>query len=194
MGVSYFIHSVNMINIDINLNENDLLNLQLYFASSDEEMKKQRKKEKFRILGLSVLCGIMLFFDEGYRTYSYFFLGSALLFLIVYPWWSAWFYKRMYKKQVASFFKDKLPYHIEVVLSDEYIDIESPKGNSRIDVSDIKSITETGEYFFITTDRTTSVTIPKDKTEETEKIREQLELYVTNSGVLFTQDLSWKWK
>lgn len=183
-----------MINLDINLNENDLLNLQLYFASSDEEMKKQRKKEKFRILGLSALCGIMLFFDEGYRTYSYFFLGSALLFVIVYPWWSTWFYKRMYKKQVLSFFKDKLPYHIKVVLSDEHIDIDSPKGNSRIYMDNIKSITETREYFFITTDRTTSITIPKNEAEEAKRIREQLEYYAANSGVLFTQDLGWKWK
>ncbi|MFV0420450.1 MAG: YcxB family protein [Dysgonomonas sp.] len=183
-----------MINIDIDLSENDLLNLQLFFASSDEEMKRQRKKEKYRILGLSALCSIMLFFEEGYRTYSYFFLGSTTLFLLVYPWWSAWFYKRMYKKQVSTFFKDKIPYRITLVLCNEYIDIESPKGNSRIYINNIKSITETGEYFFIVTDQKTSITIPRNKVVNAKGMQEQLEYYKSNYSVLFNQDLTWKWK
>lgn len=183
-----------MINLDYSLDENDLLNLQLYHASYDEESKKQRRNEKFRILGLSVLCGIMLFFDEDYRMYSYFFLGSALLFLIVYPWWSAWFYKRIYKKQVDNHFRDKLPYRMKAVFSDEYIDIESPKGYSRINISDIQSITETGEYFFIITDRTTTITIPKKEPEKTDEIRQQLESYATTTDIYFTRNLDWKWK
>lgn len=183
-----------MINLDYSLNETDLLNLQLYFASTDEEIRKQRKREKYRMLGLSVLCGIMLLFDENYRIYSYYFLGTAILFYIVYPWWSAWFYKRLYKKQVSSSFKDKLPYNMRILLSNEYIEIENDKGHRQIQIKNIKSFIETKQYFFITTDQTINIPIPKNSIEEAVKIREQIAYYTVNSGVPFTKDLNWKWK
>lgn len=183
-----------MINLNYSLNETDLLNLQLYFASTDKETKRLRRREKYRMLGLSVLCGIILLFDEDYRIYSYYFLGTAILFYIVYPWWSPWFYKRLYKKQVSSVFKDKLTYNMNVILSDEYIEIENHKGHKQIQTSDIKSIIETREYFFITTDQTINIPIPKSNIEDIEKIREQIAHYSTNSGVSFSQDLNWKWK
>lgn len=183
-----------MINLTYSLSETDLLNLQLYFASVDEEAKKQRKKEKFRTLGLSALCGIMLLFDGHYRIYSYFFFGATLLFFIVYPWWSAWFYKRMYKKQISSFFKGKLPYHMTITLGNEHIEIESQKGHSSTNINDLKSIIETEGYFFIMSGQTSSVIIPKSTDEETERIREQLENYAVNSAIPFIRDLNWKWK
>lgn len=65
MGV--FLYSLSMLELNYELEEEDLLQLQLYFASKDEMQIKQRRKEKYRMIGLSLLCGLLLFFDEGYR-------------------------------------------------------------------------------------------------------------------------------
>jgi len=174
-----------------NLTENDFLNFQLYYASTDEGTKKLRMKEKYRIIGLSVLCGIILFFDEDYRTFSYFFLGSSVLFLFVYPWWSAWFYKRIYRKQIAETFKGKFPYPMEVSMENDTIGIDSPKGNTSFKTSDIKTIIETKGYFFVMMNQLIYIIIPKIEKSDTENIRKQLGTYEINDQVPFIRNLEW---
>lgn len=184
------------ITLDYELTEDDFLNLQLYYISTDEAARKQRKKEKYRILGLSVLCGLILLFDGDYQLYSYFFLGSALLFFLIYPWWSAWFYKRMYKRQISETLKGSFPHATKLLLDTDVIDVDTKNGYSRFTIHDVKSITETGTYFFITMSQFITVIIPKNREDntKTEEIENLLRSYEADYKVPYDKNIDWKWK
>jgi hypothetical protein len=182
--------------LEYKLTADDFLNLQLYHVSTDEAARKQRKKEKYRILGLSVLCGLILLFEGDYQLYSYFFLGSALLFFLIYPWWSAWFYKRMYKRQIAETLKGSFPHTTKLLLDTDVIDVDTKNGYSRFTIHDVKSITETGTYFFITMSQFITVIIPKNRKDntKTEEIENLLRSYEADYKVPYDKNKDWKWK
>lgn len=184
------------VTLEYELTADDFLNLQLYYASTDEAARKQRKKEKYRMLGLSVLCGLILLFEGDYRIYSYLFLGSALLFFLVYPWWSAWFYKRMYKRQIAETMKESFPHATKLLLDAGVIDVDTKNGYSRFTAYDVKSITETGAYFFITMSQFITVIIPKSRKDNTttEEVESLLKLYEADYKVPYNKNIDWKWK
>lgn len=184
------------ITLDYELTEDDFLNLQLYHISTDEAARKQRKKEKYRILGLSVFCGLILLFEGDYQLYSYFFLGSALLFFLIYPWWSAWFYKRMYKRQITETLKGSFPHTTKLLLDTDVIDVDTKNGYSRFTIHDVKSITETGTYFFITMSQFITVIIPKNREDntKTEEIENLLRSYEADYKVPYDKNIDWKWK
>lgn len=192
MGV--FLYSLSMLELDYNFDEEDFLQLQLYFASKDEAQIKQRKKEKYRIIGLSILCGLLLFFDEGYRLLSYFFLGSAVFFFAIYPWWSVWFYKRMYKKHISEKLREDFPYNTKLLLGSDVIEIETKKGRSYYGLDDLNTMIETERYFFVIMSRQVSVIIPKHRMNNVEEIRMQLLHYKENNSVSFVEDLDWRWR
>lgn len=183
-----------MIELNYTLNEEDFLDFELYQASTDESIKKLRIKEKYRIIGLSLLCAFILFFDEDYRLYSYFFLGSSILFLVVYPWWSSWFYKRMYRKRIESIFNGYLPYPMKIILDETRIEVDSNKGHSVFDINNIKTITETGKYFFITSSQGKTIIIPKNQLNNPEEVIKQLKNYESSQQFPFIQVLNWKWR
>ncbi len=182
--------------LEYKLTADDFLNLQLYHMSTDEAARKQRKKEKYRILGLSVLCGLILLFEGDYQLYSYFFLGSALLFFLIYPWWSAWFYKRMYKRQITETLKGSFPHTTKLLLDTDVIDVDTKNGYSRFTIHDVKSITETGTYFFITMSQFITVIIPKNREDntKTEEIENLLRSYEADYKVPYDKNIDWKWK
>jgi hypothetical protein len=183
-----------MLELDYGFGEEDFLQLQMYFASKDEEQIKQRKKEKYRIIGLSLLCGLLLFFDEGYRLLSYFFLSSSVFFFAIYPWWSVWFYKRMYRKYISESMRADFPYNTKLLLGNDVIELNTKKGHCHFSVNDMDAIIETGYYFFIMTSRQVTVIIPKHQLNNTEEVRMWLLRYKEYSPVSFVEDLNWKWR
>lgn len=183
-----------MLELDYELTESDVLNMQLYQISQNQEFNKQRKREKIRLIGLSFLFGIILFFDEGFRFFSYFFLGSAVLFFLIYPWWSEWFYKRTLRKEVISKYKDTFPYRLNLVLNDDTLETKTIKGHRAFNISDIKSIAENKNYFFIGTVDQLSIIIPKAQINDLSNIYKQIEYYTSHHNIQFISDLNWRWE
>ncbi|MDU1889744.1 MAG: hypothetical protein E6767_03560 [Dysgonomonas sp.] len=174
------------------LTEEDFLYLQLYTASKDENVKKQRKMEKYRLAGFSVICGLVLLFDDFYQYYAYFLLVGSVLLLFVYPFWSAWYYKRMFKKRIHETYKDRFPSESMIGMNDESISITNQGGHYTFIPSDVNSIVETGKYFYLKLNQFICV-IPKTKVDE-KIIQDQLMRYHNIYNVTYITDLDWKWK
>lgn len=177
------------------LNENDFLNLQLYLASNDENFKKQRTKDKYRIVILSLLFGLILFFDSGYNLYSYYFLGSALVFLLIHPWWSKYFYKRIFKSRVIGSLKNSLPQTISLTLREESIDLINKENIRSFYIQDLQAIIEIQDYFFfMQVSDSPPIIVPKKEIANISIIYEQLEQYHKDFNIPFIKDLQYKWK
>jgi len=184
-----------MIELNYQLSEEDFLDLQLFYVSTDEEQIRKRKKDKYRLLGLFALCAAVMLLDGDFSLYTYFFLAGFGIFLIIYPWWSTWFYKRMYKRQISQQTEDTFPYPLHLQLEEDYFDITSPKGDTHIKALEITCIVETGNYFFIVTGKFASITsIPKNQLQNEDVIRERLSHYARIAGIEYSSQPDWKWK
>lgn len=178
--------------LNYDLNEDDFLNFQLYYASQNDKFVSQRNRDRLRLPGLSLLFGMVLLFDDRSSIWAYILIVSSFLFFVLYKWWSAWFYKRLYKRQVKENMKDDFPYHIKLLLDNDVIEIDSKKGHRRFNVRDIEYISETGAYFYIIINRI-YVIVPGNQISEIEIFRNQLENY-KNSGIPYLEKLDWKWR
>lgn len=193
MGSSLF--NRKMIAFAYDLDKKDFLNFQLYTSSVDEEFNKQRKKERYRISLLTLIFGCVLFFEEGYRIYSFCFLGTSVLYFIFYSWWAAWYYKRAYRQQIEQHFKDSFPYHMEVEFTENSINIRTLKGSRHIGVSQLLSIIETKEYFFVEESvYSTAIIIPKEPLQNEVVVRDALMSYAESFNIGYSTDLDWVWK
>lgn len=184
-----------MIAFAYDLGKKDFLNFQLYTSSTDEAFNKQRKKERYRIAGLTLLFGCILFFEEGYQIYSFCFLGTSVLYFIFYSWWAAWYYKRTYRQQIEQQFKDTLPYHMEITLTEDSVNVHTIKGSRRIGTSQLSSITEIKDYFFVEEGvYSTAIIIPKEPLQDVGAVRDMLMFYAESFNIKYSTDLDWKWK
>ncbi len=184
-----------MIAFAYDLEKEDYLNFQLYTSSTDENFIKQRKKERYRISLLTLIFGCVLFFEDGYRLYSYCFLGTSVLYFLFYSWWAAWYYKRAYRQQIEQHFKDSLPYHMEVSLVEDSVSIRTAKGSRRIEASQLSSITEIKDYFFVEESvYSTAIIIPKEPLQDAGAVRTMLMSYAESFNIEYSSNLDWEWK
>jgi hypothetical protein len=183
-------------NMELNyiLTTEDYLEMQLYNMSQDEKYKKRRSLDRFRLPGLSLLFGLILLFDDLNSILAYVFIASAVLFFIFYSQWSAWFYKRMCRRQVSENTKDYSPYDVKLLLGSDVIEVVTPRGHSYFNIHDIKDVTETGKYFFIMMNQFICIVIPKEKIQEVEELEKLLMVYEENIKFPFIRNLSWQWK
>lgn len=176
------------------LSEEDYINCELYYTSKDNNFQKQRIKDKYRIIGLSLLCALILFFDGDYEIYAYYFLGSAVILFIIYPWWSKIFYKRMIKSRLTNKYKNSFPQNIGLTLYDKSIELRNSSYIQTFEIYTIKEIIEIQDYFFIQRSNVPPIIIPKKETPDIEPIRERLQQYKTDFNIAFINDEEYKWK
>jgi len=174
--------------------ENDLINQQLYFLSQDENFTKQRKKEKYRIIALSIVCGGVLLIDQTFSFLPFYFFGSAILFFIIYPWWSKWFYKRIIKTRVINKQKDIFPQDTIITFGEDFINVTFNQIETSIPFSHFFRIIEIPDYFFILTSNYPIINIPKNQITDSKYASTYLKDYCESHGISFVADNNYKWK
>ena len=176
------------------LSTNDYLELQLYNLSHNSGYKKQRKWDRYRLPGLSLLFGAILLFDGMNDILAYVFIASSLLFFMFYQRWSAWMYKRMSKRKVIESMKGESLYEIKLLLGNDVIEVDSKRGHNFFNVHDIKSIIEIERYFFLMMNQYVYIIIPKDQIVDKEQLAGVLEGYRNTKGIPLIHELEWEWK
>jgi len=176
------------------LSAEDYLELQLYNLSRDENYKKQRNRDRFRLPGLSLLFGAILLFDGMNNILAYVFIASSILFFIFYPQWSAWFYKRMCKRKINENLKDGVHYPVKLLLGEDVIEIDSMRGHNYFNVHDINCVVEIDGYYFMMMNQYVSIIVPKVQIVDEEQLSVQFENYRKHKGIRFVSELDWKWQ
>ncbi len=182
-----------MIELEFNLDEDDYLNLQLYAASQNPLIKKQRKRRTFIIPGFFVLLGIVSFYSlPPYAGCIYIILG--IIFFILYPFYSAWLYKRHYKRHVKQYYDQAASNHISMKIDDESIMTFDAKGESTIKINTLEEIIEIGDYFYLQLSKAAYLIIPKKKIDSEKLLRQHLIECRNAYNIPITIDPNWKWK
>jgi hypothetical protein len=175
------------------LNQNDYLNNQLFIASLSDRVKKQRNRSRilWAIAFLS-LAGIFNTKKDSFLTY--YFLTFAILYILFYPYYSRWYYKRHYTKSINETFKNRFDKVSTVIIDNEQIQDIDGSGETKISVSEVENIYETLEYFFLKLKSGLTLIIPKLKIENLDSLKIELKTIAAKQHVDFIEMQDWKWK
>lgn len=136
------------------------------------------------------LIGLILFEKNISVAYDFFIVGT--IWLLLYPFYSRWFYKRHYKKYVNQYF-DPTDADVTLQFDDEILNTSSKKGNSSIKIRELLSFVEIKDYFLLQLNKQAYFIVPKDRVEA-DMIREHLLKCSESLGVPYLEELDWKWK
>ena len=174
------------------LTENDFLQNQLFVASKSKRVKKQRIKSWITV-SLVFLVLSFLFYESGNTIMTYYFLGLGILAVCLYPFYLKWFYKRYYKKYIQEYYKNRFGVSARAKFTDNYIETFDISGESKMNLSEIKEIVETGDYFYLMLNSGGSFIITKMGIENRENVRKEFVNLADKLKIKFTSDLNWKW-
>ncbi|HEX5153995.1 MAG TPA: hypothetical protein VFW07_21260 [Parafilimonas sp.] len=175
------------------LDQNDFLQHQLFLASKSERIKRQRTTT-WLILSATLLFLSHLFYKSGDNVLFYYFLISGILIFIFYPFYQRRHYKNHYNKFIADTYKNRFGQTANIKFTDSVIETTDITGESKINLTELENVTETGSYFFPKLKTGGHIIIPKAKIDNVNELKNVLKQLCENLNIDFVEDLSWKWK
>jgi hypothetical protein len=175
------------------LDENDFLTFQLYTASKTPRIKKARIRN-WIIVTLASLCLAYLFYESGNVILGNYFLIVAGLSATLYPFYTRWWYRKHYLKYIRDTYKNRIGEQCELDIDENTIGAKDSTGIVKINKSEIKEINEIKDYYFLKARTGTTLIISKVKTDEIEKIENEVKFLVEKFGAKHNIELNWKWK
>jgi YcxB-like protein len=175
------------------LSANDYLQHQLFIASKSPRIKAQRRKSWIL---MTVAFGALayVFSENENKTMMYSFLAVAVISLCFYPFYLRSHYRKHYEKFIADTYKDRVNEMLTLEFTGTHIETVDKTGESRIHLSEIGGIVETGGYIYLQMQSGGSLIIPKLKIEAVDDLRMELKQLATRLSVEYLQELEWKWK
>ncbi|MBS7566285.1 YcxB family protein [Mucilaginibacter sp. Bleaf8] len=172
--------------------QEDLLNNYLFVASKSDRMKRNRRKSWLLLVLFFVVAAITSYVGED----MYMMWGSiiaGLVLLLLYPSFQKLTYRRHYNKFANDRYNSLKDILYDFTITDDQIISESKIGNVIINTSQVESITETGNYFFIALSSKDVITLPKHSVD-VHALSAQLTEMAQKHGLAICQELNWRWK
>ena len=179
--------------IKYTLSENDYLQHQLFIASKSDHVKKQRRKS-WGINSIAIIFLGIIFYQSGNAFLTYYFLGTGLLFICLFPFYLRWAYKRHYKKFIHESYHDRFGEAVTLRINDDFIDSSSKDGEAKIKISEIVQITETGSYYYLDLISGGTLMIPKLDLRNNNELQRALKVLSDKLKIAYLTELDWKWK
>ena len=176
--------------LDYKLSEEDYLQFLLF--ASDQMPRTARKRLNGRI-GVTITFVIL-----GWLMYSN---NPDELFLPVYFWVMAavsavfynkyfrWRYRKHFRKHVQESYQGRIGKDATLVISEEEILTSDPTGEGKIKISEIESVNETTDHFFLKMSNGMSIIIPKRSELHPAQVRDTL----MARGLKIKDFHGWKW-
>jgi len=179
-----------MIDIKYNLTEVDYLQLNLYYF--DVEGSLGKNSQKIILLFLTIIA-ILIFLSiyKNENLYAISLVLVALFILIFHKKQMKNNYEKMFKKSIQQY-KNRFDKIVELKFTETEIEVKSVAGNTQFYNSQIKSVIETKEYFFIRL-QPEAIIIPKRELENIENINEYLNSLAKKLNIQYKENFEWKW-
>lgn len=178
--------------MDLNykLKENYYLQLQLYFAKNDGQVRKQIIRSTF--VWFIILSVISIFAFRGFdNPFSYFFPLASILSLIFSPSRIKESIFKGYQESIKVY-KNEFDKDVNLKIDDDYISVIDIDKEVKFKIETVETIIETGKFYYIKL-LTSSIFIPKDELEDVNQIKQELLILSEKLNVKYKSDLDWKW-
>ncbi len=147
--------------IEYSLTEDDFLEYQFYIASKSKLNRKRRTQARIFIsLAYLILGAYFLYQHENYV------IGGALVifavsWFVLYPYYSKWRYRRYLKGFIRENYSNRVNQSATLILDSDAIEAKSGSSKSSIAYSEIESLIERENHFFIQLVTNLSLIVPK---------------------------------
>ena len=179
-----------MIDIKYKLTEADYLQLNLYYFDVEGSLRMNSRKIMYVFLTIiTILVFISIYKNENIYAIS---LGLVTFFILLFhKKYTKKKFEKMFMKNIQQY-KNRFDKTVELKITETEIEVKSVAGNTQFYNSQIKSIIETKEYFFIRL-QPEAIIIPKRELENAENICEYLNWLTKKLNIEFKKDFEWKW-
>lgn len=175
------------------LDENDYLTFQLYTASKTPRVKRTRTRS-WIMTTVTFACLAYLFYNSDNDFLGIYFIVIAGLSLALFPFYTRWRYKRHYLKYIRDTYKNRFGEKCELEFENDIIVTKDKSGEMKINKSEVEEINEIKDFFFIKTRTGVSLIISKSKSDDIEKIKNEIKSMIETRGVKHNIELDWKWR
>lgn len=177
----------------MNMDENDFLTFQLYTASKSSRVRRSRLRG-WALTTFVFLCLAYLFYSSGNEFLAIYFLVFAGLSATLYPLYSRWRYRRHYLKYIKETYKSKLGETYELEFERDTIRTRDRTGEMRINKSEIEEINEIKDFYFLKAPNRVDFDNFKSKSDDIDKIRNEVMSMAEGHGVKYSVELDWEWR
>ncbi|MDT7830118.1 YcxB family protein [Pricia sp. S334] len=171
--------------------EEDYLQQQLYYFSTNPDAKKMRKKAWLAAIIAFIVIDILLYMYADTFT-VYFFTAVALLCIVAFPFFHKHRLKQTYRKSVRDIYKNNFGKEIHLSFNENQLEITGSTGESKINYTALEKIVEIGSHYFLVFKTGMQLIIPKNEVNNT-AVATELEKLAVQQKVPFSRELDWKW-
>lgn len=182
-----------MITINYSIDKEDQLTAQLFLVSKSERIKKKRRKNRLLSPIIFIILSIISLITKDYFLPIYFLLFS-IAYYFIYPIWERRHYIKHYQGFIEDKFQDNQHIQAELIIDNEHFKIKDDYTESKVKTSLIKEFHEIQQCIFIILDEGQTLFLPKNKLENVEEIRTQLQDLANHLKINYTIEEDWKWK
>ncbi|CAG5081625.1 YcxB family protein [Parvicella tangerina] len=181
--------------ISYQIKEEDYLTHQLYTASKTKKIRRKRIVFWLIVPVAYASAGYLSYFQFRQHNVGLVMFGLAIFWLLFYPFYSRWNYKRHYRNHIQKHLKGQFDQVVSLELGDNRLIIQDAKGNnSNIKYVSVKEIVELPDHFLIRMQTNSSIIFPKREFKDIKELQKFLGLIVTRHKVSFRKDVKWKWR
>ncbi|MDH4263522.1 MAG: YcxB family protein [Spirochaetia bacterium] len=179
--------------IKITLDVNDYLTYHLYLASKSDSLKKRRLIHWFIIPIVYVIAGYAFVYLNGAEMIKTIFLATALIWFLIYPFYSKWAIRRFLTRQIIKRYENLIDKEGSLKLDDKKITVKSHDASMDFDYKDIKDIIELSNHFLIDLKVASSLILPKHKIPD-EILAKVIDKIIDKTGLTPKIQTLWGWK
>jgi Ca2+/Na+ antiporter len=171
------------------LTKDDFLQFQLFTASQSPSIAKRRNRNRIMVSLLYVVIALTTFL-RGQLNFAVVILVFSGLWFVLYPLYSAWYYKRHYSKHIDEHYKEKIGSSSQLSISCHGLEAEGNAISGSIAFNGMGKLFEIPGYFFLQVETGDYLIFPKSN-EETAEFVQELE---KAAGLTREVLEHWKWK
>ena len=179
--------------IEYKLERNDFIEHQLFAASKSETVIKNLQRSKIKLLLVYFVLGLVLFVLSDTIS-ALIFIGIGIAWHFLFPLYLKRKYLKLFEKFIDEHYKNRFGKQISLNFGEEYIDIISYMGESKLKTNEITAVNENSNYFFINLSSGESLIIPKTIINQDSEFNDWVTSLVKKLNINHTIDLNWKWR
>jgi len=130
------------------LDERDFLTYQLFTASQSKRIRGKRARNYLLVPLLYAATGYIVY-RMGERFFFRVMLFVTVLWILGYPFYSHFLYKRHYKNYIRDNYKNRIGNTGFLELGDECIESRDSSGEGKLRYSEVEKILEISTHYFV---------------------------------------------
>lgn len=177
-------------NYTFSLGVDDFLVYTLYNASVSRILQRRRIRMRWFVFVIYTLLGAWLLLSDRVWIGGLVFIVFGVLWLLFYPRYSAFRYKKIYRRIVEEQTRSRIHKPYEMQLHEEYLFMRNATSESKVAYDGIEELLLLPQHYLLLLKEKSGLVVPRTAISESE----EFERFFTGKKVPFRAMEGWKWK